>query len=62
MQTNSFTSRDLTKEALEESDIVIITTNHTALDLELVAEHAKVVFDTRNAMSGVEGKADVVRL
>jgi len=39
-----------------------ITTNHSNLDLELVAKHAKVVFDTRDAMRGIEGDADVQRL
>jgi len=55
-------SRELTKEVLEESDLVVITTNHSNLDLEFVAKHAKVVFDTRDALRGVEGEADVVRL
>ena len=55
-------STDLTKEALEESDLVVITTNHSNLDLEFVAKHGQVIFDTRDAMRGVEGLADVYRL
>ncbi|MGN7298757.1 nucleotide sugar dehydrogenase [Ferdinandcohnia sp. SAFN-114] len=40
----------LNEELLEEADLVIITTNHTAFDYELIAEKSKVIFDTRNAL------------
>ena len=43
----------LTAEALEESDLVIVTTAHTAVDYPFVAEHANLVFDTKNAMKDV---------
>lgn len=40
----------LTKEVLEEADLVIITTAHTTVDYSFVLEHAKVVFDTKNIL------------
>lgn len=40
----------LNEELLEEADLVIITTNHTAFDYKLIADKSKVIFDTRNAL------------
>lgn len=38
---------------LEQSDIVVIVTAHTNIDYELVQQHAKAIFDTKNAMKNV---------
>lgn len=43
----------LTPEAIEKADIVLVTTAHTNVDYELVQKHAKLVFDTKNAMKNV---------
>ena len=43
----------LTKEALENADLVMITTAHTNVDYDFVAEHASLIFDTKNAMKNV---------
>lgn len=43
-------SVDLTPASIAESDAVVIVTNHSAFDYELVAEHARIIIDTRNAM------------
>jgi UDP-N-acetyl-D-glucosamine dehydrogenase len=37
----------LTPEALAASDVVVIVTDHTAVDYDLVARHAPLVIDTR---------------
>jgi len=39
----------LTDERLQQADIVIITTDHTDFPYANIVEHAKMVFDTRNA-------------
>lgn len=44
------TSVELTPESVVGYDAVIISTNHTAFDYELLAQHAKLVVDTRDAM------------
>jgi len=44
------TSVDLTPETLASYDAVIISTNHTAFDYEMIARHARLVVDTRDAM------------
>ncbi len=45
--------KDLTKELLENSDLVIITTSHTDVDYDFVQKYAKAIFDTKNAMKNV---------
>jgi UDP-N-acetyl-D-glucosamine dehydrogenase len=55
-----YTSRPLV-EALDDSDCVVIVTNHRALDVERIVARAPVVIDTRNATRGL--KADnILRL
>lgn len=53
----------LTEELLEQADLVLLTTDHTSFDYEMIGEKSKVVFDTRNAMKGVQKiKADYEKL
>jgi UDP-N-acetyl-D-glucosamine dehydrogenase len=49
---NSYEAISLTKENLQNADIVVITTDHTDFDYDLIGEQAAVLFDTRNAMNG----------
>lgn len=47
-------------EVVAQSDIVIITTDHTAFDYERIVANAKVVIDTRNAAKNVkEGREKI---
>ncbi|MCA9742671.1 MAG: nucleotide sugar dehydrogenase [Deferribacteres bacterium] len=46
---NTYKSRELTAELLEEADCVIITSDHDKYDFEFIAKHAKMIVDTRNA-------------
>lgn len=48
-------SQPLTKKALESSDIVVLVTDHAAFDMDFIARHSPLLFDTRNAVS--RGKA-----
>ena len=41
---------ELTEESLQAADLVIVTTAHTNIDYNLVANNSKCVFDTKNAM------------
>jgi len=47
-----YSSVELTAETLAAQDLVVITTNHSAYDYRFITEHAKLVFDTRNATAG----------
>ncbi len=58
----SLENAELTPEVLREADAVVITTNHKAIDWDLVVEHAKLIIDTRNATAGRKGKAKVIKL
>jgi len=44
-------SVELTPENLERFDAVVVVTNHRAFDYASVAQHARLVVDTRNAMA-----------
>lgn len=41
----------LTADELAASDAVVIVTDHTTVDYQFVADHARLVIDTRNAMA-----------
>jgi UDP-N-acetyl-D-glucosamine dehydrogenase len=41
----------LTAEAVKAADCVLVVTNHTAIDWHVIAEHARLVVDSRNAMA-----------
>jgi UDP-N-acetyl-D-glucosamine dehydrogenase len=43
-------SLELTDEALAEADVVVVVTDHTAVDYNRVAERARVVVDTRGVV------------
>lgn len=44
---------ELTSEAIEASDMVVIATAHSNVDYKLVQRHAKAVFDTKNVMKNI---------
>lgn len=52
-------SIELTAESLADADAVLIVTNHKDYDWEFIASHAKLVIDTRNAMSGIENRDNI---
>jgi UDP-N-acetyl-D-glucosamine dehydrogenase len=53
----------LSLETLEEADCVVVITNHSVFDWEMIAQHARLIVDTRNALDGVRnGQARVVKL
>lgn len=57
------TSVELTRGEVESADCVVLTTNHSSLDLKLVGEVASIIVDTRNAFGKMEAlRAKVIRL
>src|SRR5882724_11559089 len=46
----------LTPQSLASYDCVLIATHHAAYDWQLVADHAKLIVDTRNALKNVKGE------
>ena len=49
----------LDKAALESADLVMVTTAHTCVDYDFVAEHASLIFDTKNAMKNVKKRENI---
>jgi len=47
-------SVDLTPETLQAHDAAVIVTDHDAFDPHLIAEHAPMIVDTRNALADVD--------
>ena len=52
-EDHSWSSVDLTDELLEESDAVLIVTDHSSFDLRRVMERSRIVVDARNATAGL---------
>lgn len=53
---------ELSAESLASYDAVVLTTNHAAFDYDLIAQHARLVVDTRNALaSRMQGRANYVK-
>jgi UDP-N-acetyl-D-glucosamine dehydrogenase len=46
-------STPLTSEALQEADLVLLVTDHSAYDYSWIASQAKLIVDTRNAFKGI---------
>ncbi len=46
-------SKKITPKMLSGYDCVLIATNHSSYDYPLIAKHAKLIVDTRNALDGV---------
>ncbi|EFV78226.1 MULTISPECIES: nucleotide sugar dehydrogenase [Cytobacillus] len=53
---------ELSKQLLNDSDLVLVTTDHSDFDYKMIAEESKVIFDTRNAMKDVEKPNKYVKL
>jgi len=55
-------SRPLTPEFLRSCDCVLISTDHSAYDWEMIAAHAPLIVDTRNALRNLAApRARIVR-
>jgi UDP-N-acetyl-D-glucosamine dehydrogenase len=49
-------SIDLTEKAIREADCLLILTDHSNIDYELVKKNANIIVDTRNAIKGSSPK------
>lgn len=53
---------EMTKELLNEADLVLVTTDHSDFDYEMIAKESKVIFDTRNALKEFEKPNKYIKL
>jgi UDP-N-acetyl-D-glucosamine dehydrogenase len=61
VEGHTYKSLDLTDELLAETDLVVVVTDHTAVDYQRVADQAPRIFDTRNATRGVVAGREKIR-
>ncbi len=54
-------SQELTPAYLESLDCVLIATDHTVYDYDMIVKHARLVVDTRNATANVAEGRDKIR-
>jgi len=52
----------ITPELLSAANVVVITTDHSTFDYEMIVTHSKVVLDTRNACKHIKDAKNVVLL
>ncbi|MDG0793842.1 nucleotide sugar dehydrogenase [Cohnella ginsengisoli] len=52
----------LTLRTIKQKDCLLILTDHSSIQYEVLAKHAKLIFDTRNATAGVRDKKNIVLL
>ncbi len=56
-------SVDLTAKEIARSDCVVIATDHSCFDYEMILRHAQILVDTRNATGKTpEGRAKVIKI
>lgn len=51
--------KELNREALQNADLVVITTAHTKVDYDFVQANSKFIFDTKNAMKNVKNRENI---
>ncbi len=54
--------KEINKKTLSNYDVVVITTDHSVFDYNMIVKNSKVVVDTRNACKNVENATNVVLL
>lgn len=55
-----YQSVELTAETLKNADVVVLTTNHNAFDVEFIKENARLIVDMRNMIK--EANANIYKL
>lgn len=54
-------SVSLSKKTVRSQDLILIITDHSYLDFEIIGQNAKLIVDTRNAMLGIKTNCKVVK-
>lgn len=53
---NDLESVELSAKNLTEADVVVLTTNHDAFDIDFAKKHAKLIVDLRNMVKEASDK------
>ncbi|MCK4573275.1 MAG: UDP-N-acetyl-D-glucosamine dehydrogenase, partial [candidate division Zixibacteria bacterium] len=57
-----YKSNRLTKDLIKKMDMVVILTDHTQYDYDMIVQNAKAVFDSRNATRSVRKNRSKIEL
>lgn len=52
----------LNKKTIRSFDCVVIVTDHTKVDYELMAKNSNLIIDTRNALKNIKTRTNIVRI
>nr|WP_309101229.1 nucleotide sugar dehydrogenase [Fredinandcohnia onubensis] len=58
---HKYTSTPLTETTLQQSDCVLILTDHSTIPINKILDHGRLVYDARNVTSGIKSKAKIIR-
>ena len=50
------------KETFKSADCVVIVTDHTEVDYDLIVDNSRLIVDTRNILKGVEDRSNIIKL
>ncbi|NJD53201.1 MAG: nucleotide sugar dehydrogenase [Candidatus Methanoperedens sp.] len=50
ISAKEYYSKELTPDLIRKSDLVLVTTNHSNIDYEMISGNAKLIYDSRNAV------------
>jgi len=50
ISAKEYFSMELTQDLIQKSDLVLVTTNHSNIDYEMISRNAKLIYDSRNAI------------
>ena len=51
--------KELTKKEIKDCDLIIISTNHSNVDYQMLADNAQLIFDSRNVMKDIKNKKNI---
>lgn len=54
-------SVDLSIPNIKKMDIILILTDHSYIDYQVLADEANTIIDTRNSMNNINGKAKIIK-
>ena len=55
------TSKPVTAASIKSYDVVLISTDHSDYDYQMIADNAKLIVDSRNAMAKVKNRKNIVK-
>ena len=63
IEGNIYKSQNIDNELLKNTDLTIISTDHSIYDWDYITNNSKYIFDTRNALRNIKkSKAKIFKL